>query len=167
MVETRLYKSRPKLLGHVGVGLMLALLCPLIAFRADGASDTKYLAGIGGALIFAIGALFSARDLFKHEPMLVLDDRGISGPGIDTMQFIPWSAIDSVSLADRRKRGVLLAVDEHRLRAGEREAMGIRKPARDKRGNLVAQIKVADLSIRADELARLIAEGVRAEEGRA
>jgi hypothetical protein len=167
MAETRLYKSRPKLLGHVAVGLTLALLCPLIAFRAESASDTTYIAGIGGALIFVIGAVFSARDLFKHEPMLVLDDRGVSGPGIDTMRFIPWSAIDSVSLADRRKRGVLLAVDEHRLGAAEREAAGIRKPGRDARGNLLAQIRVADLSIKADELAKLIAEGVRAEEKRA
>lgn len=166
MAETRLYKSRPKLLGHVAVGLTLALLCPLIAFRAEGA-DTKYIAGFGGSLVFAVGAIFAARDLFKHEPVLVLDDRGVSGPGIDPIGFIPWSAIDSVSLADRRKRGVLLAVDEHRLGAAEREAVGIRKPARDARGNLLAQIRVADLDIRADALAKLIAEGVRAEEKRA
>lgn len=164
MAETRLYKSRPKLLMHMAAGLLLAALCPFIALKGEGRAETRYLIAAAGALLFGAGAIFAARDLWKHEPRLMLDERGISGPGIEAMRFIPWTAIDSVSLSDRRKRGVLVAIDEARLAPGEREAMGVHKPAHDQRGYLVAQIKVADLDIRAEPLARLIADGARATE---
>lgn len=164
MAETRLYKSRPKLLMHVATGLLLAALCPLIAIKGEGRTETRYIIGAVGAILFGAGAAFAARDFVTMVPRLVLDDRGVSGPGLEAMRFIPWTAIDSVSLSDRRKTGVLVAIDESRLRPEEREAMGIRKPMHDRRGYLVAQIKVADLAIGAEALARMIAGGAKASE---
>ena len=105
MAETRLYKSRVKLVSHVAGGLMLAALCPTLTAQSE-RPVTRYFIGWGGALVFGVGAVFAARDLTRREPVLVLDRRGVSGPGLATMQFVPWHAIDSVSLSGRMRRAV-------------------------------------------------------------
>jgi hypothetical protein len=164
MAETRLYKSRRKLLSHVALGLTLAVLCPLIVSHAEVKASTYYLAGWGGTLLFGAGAAFAARELFDRRPMLVLDDKGVSGPGLATMRFVPWRAIDGVTLSGRRKSGVMLTIDDERLSADERAAMAVEKPMRDKRGYLVAEIRVAELSLKAKALAQLLADGARTAE---
>lgn len=161
MDETRLYKSRRKLMAHILGGALLAALCPFIAMQGEDQPMTRVLAGWVGALLFGAGALFAARDLLHRQAVLVLDGSGVSGPGLATMRFVPWRAINSVTLSGRRKRDVLLTIDEDRVSAEERAAMAIETPMRDPRGYLLAQIKVIDLSLKADALARLLADGAR------
>jgi hypothetical protein len=167
MAETRLYKSRRKLLSHVVLGLTLALLCPMIVGQADVKASTYYIAGWGGTLLFGAGAAFAARELFDRTPVLVIDDRGISGPGLATMRFVPWRAIDGVTLSRRRRSGVMLTIDDERLSAAERTEMAVEKPMRDKRGYLVAEIRVSELSIKSKALAQLVAEGARSADAKA
>lgn len=166
MDETRLYKSRPKLLGQILASAVLAVLCPLLTAGAVDRPITLYLAGWGGAVLFAIGTAMLIRDFQRHEPMLVLDAQGVSGPGLETMRFVPWSAIDSVAISDRRRRGVVISIDEARLGEADRTRMGLKKAVHDKRGHLLAQIRVADLTIKAEPLAELLSRGARTAEQR-
>jgi len=150
--------------GQVVASALLTVMCPLLAAGAVDRPITIYLAGWGGALLFAVGTVVLAREYLRHEPVLMLDAHGVSGPGLDTMQFIPWAAIDSVAISDRRRRGVVIAIDEARLSEADRSRMGLKKPVHDKRGHLLAQIRVADLTIKAEPLAELLSQGARAAE---
>jgi len=167
MGETRLYKSKPKLLGQIAAAALLAVLCPLLTAHAGERPVTQYLAGWGGAVLFGAGTVLLVREYLANRPMLVLDDRGLSGPGLETLSFVPWPAVDSVAIADRRRRSVVIAIDEDRLNEADRQRMNLRKPVRDRRGYLLAQVKVGELTVGAAQLAGMLAEHVERSDRRA
>jgi hypothetical protein len=166
MGETLLYKSKLKLGGQIGTSLALALICLAVLWRG-GFALAEHPAGALGVLVFGLGAAFGIRDWVRRQPILVLDRQGVSGPGLGAIRFIPWHAIERIALADRRRRAVLLAIDEKRLSDADRALMQLRDQPRDSDGYLATRIKVRELAIGAPALATLLAEHVRAAEAAA
>jgi hypothetical protein len=80
------------------------------------------------------------------------------------MRFVPWHAIDRVSVSGRLRRAVQLTIDDERMSAEETAAMALEKPMRDRRGYLLAEIRVPDLTLGPKQLAALIAERIRQHE---
>ena len=166
MDETRLYKSNLQLCGQIGTSLALALVCLGLLLRG-GFAPTEHPAAALGVLVFGTGAGVAGLEWIRHRPILVLDRRGISGPGLGSVGFLPWHAVERVALADRRGRAVLVAIDEGRLSDADRVQMRLGGQPRDADGHLVAQIKVRALPLGAQALATLIAEHARAAEAAA
>jgi len=166
MGETRLYKSKLQLGGQIGMSLALALVCLGLLLRGGFALSQHYAAALG-VLVFGLGAGFAGLEWIRHRPILVLDRRGISGPGLGSVGFVPWHAVERVALADRRGRAVLVALDESRLSDDDRARMRLGGQPRDGDGHVVAQIRVRALPLGAQALATLIAEHARAAEAAA
>jgi len=164
MDDVRIYRSRPKLIGRIVVSLAMLLMFALAAQSGENPTLTQALLGWGGAVLFAIAAAASIRHLVDARPVLVLDNAGLSGPGLDSVNFVPWSTIHSVARLDRLRRGVLITVEDRRLEPEQRDAMGIRQDDRDGDGRLRVRINVVELAIGRDALGRLIAERVQAAE---